>query len=68
VSYGSNLVNAYHQVGVYAGKVLKGGDPAEMPMVQQSDKLELVLNANTAKNLGLTVPPTFLARADEVLD
>jgi len=68
VSYGSNLVNAYHQVGVYAGKVLKGGDPAEMPMVQQSDKLELVLNANTAKNLGLTVPPTFLARADEVLE
>jgi len=68
VSYGSNLVNAYHQVGVYAGKFLKGGDPAEMPMVQQSDKLELVLNANTAKNLGLTVPPTFLARADEVLE
>lgn len=68
VSYGSNLVNAYHQIGVYAGKVLKGGDPAEMPMVQQSDKLEFVLNAQTARTLGLTIPPSLLARADEVIE
>jgi putative tryptophan/tyrosine transport system substrate-binding protein len=68
VSYGSNLVSAFHEIGVYAGKVLKGGDPAEMPMVQQSDKLELVLNAATARNLGLTVPLRLLALADEVIE
>lgn len=68
VSYGSNLANAFHQIGVYAGKVLSGIKPAEMPMVQQSDKLELVLNATTAKKLGLAIPPTFLARADEVIE
>ena len=67
-SYGPNLADAYYQIGVYAGKVLKGGDPGNMPMVQQSDKLELVLNARAAKTLGLTIPPTLLARADEVIE
>jgi len=67
-SYGTNLADAYHQIGVYAGKVLKGGDPGNMPMVQQSDKLELVLNARTARTLGLTIPPTLLARAEEVIE
>jgi putative ABC transport system substrate-binding protein len=68
VSYGPNLADAYHQIGVYAGKVLKGGDPGNMPMVQQTDKLELVLNARTARTLGLTIPPTLLARAEEVIE
>jgi putative ABC transport system substrate-binding protein len=67
-SYGTNLADAYYQIGVYAGKVLKGGDPGNMPMVQQSDKLELVLNARTARTLGLTIPPILLARAEEVIE
>jgi putative ABC transport system substrate-binding protein len=68
VSYGSNLASAFHQVGVYTGKVLNGSPPAELPLVQQSDKLELILNVRTARALGLTIPPTLLARADEVIE
>jgi putative tryptophan/tyrosine transport system substrate-binding protein len=68
ISYGSNLANAFHQVGVYAGKVLKGARPGDLPMIQQSDKLELVLNMRTAKALGLPVPATLLAQADEVIE
>ena len=68
VSYGSNLGNAYHHIGVYAGKILKGLNPAEMPMVQQSDKLELVINLKTAKALSIQVPATLQTSADEVIE